>query len=461
MHMNKINKFYLCAKYMNWLFLIGSILLLVFTIYRTEFVLHGEYTKKYLDYYIVSIGGILFWGLTLKLNNKIRTNIIVSIFSLLVALYLVEGVLNIFEIGKKSVELKDRLQVAKEIGIEFDQRSRLEVINDLAIKGLDAVPTFLPAHLPEQGLTNETKDKFLFPLAGVSKIITVESNESGQFCVYQSDRHGFNNPDDQWDSSQVEYLLVGDSFTHGFAVQPGEDIPSQIRSITNSSVINLGIPGNGPLIELGGLKEYAEFLTPNKVLWLYYEENDLGRDLQKEQKSVLLTSYLDDGFSQNLINRQQEIDNNIKLYIKKEQGEAQKQAQIQAGLYKTRWMRLYEVRKLLNFGVNSEIIISVDQMFSDILEKAKNRTEAWGGEFYFVYLPEFSRYVGEIDHNRYRKKSEVIDLVKRLNIPVIDIHQEVFLNNPDLLSLFPLRLSGHYNKDGYRLVAKAIINSID
>ena len=215
------------------------------------------------------------------------------------------------------------------------------------------------------------------------------------------------------------------------------------------------------MIELGGLKEYAEFLTPNKVLWLYFEENDLGRDLQKEQKSVSLTSYLEDGFSQKLINRKQQIDNNIKLYIKKEQGEAQKQAQIQVDLYKTRWMRLYEVRKLLNFGVNSEVIINIDQMFSDILKKAKNRTEAWGGEFYFVYLPEFSRYVGEIDHNRYRKKSEVIDLVESLNIPVIDIHQEVFFNNPDLLSLFPLRLSGHYNKEGYRLVAKAIINSID
>ena len=61
----------------------------------------------------------------------------------------------------------------------------------------------------------------------------------------------------------------------------------------------------------------------------------------------------------------------------------------------------------------------------------------------------------------FRKKSEVIDLVKRLNIPVIDIHQEVFFNHPNLLSLFPLRLSGHYNKEAYRLVAKAIINSID
>ena len=37
------------------------------------------------------------------------------------------------------------------------------------------------------------------------------------------------------------------------------------------------------------------------------------------------------------------------------------------------------------------------------------------------------------------KKLEVIELVKNLNIPVIDIHQEVFYNHADILSLFPFR----------------------
>ena len=51
-------------------------------------------------------------------------------------------------------------------------------------------------------------------------------------------------------------------------------------------------------------------------------------------------------------------------------------------------------------------------------------------------------------------------VVKELDIPVIDIHQEVFADHPDPLSLFPFRIAGHYNKEGYSEVAKAIIANI-
>ena len=55
----------------------------------------------------------------------------------------------------------------------------------------------------------------------------------------------------------------------------------------------------------------------------------------------------------------------------------------------------------------------------------------------------------------------MIDLVKQLNVAVIDIHQEVFTNHYDPLSLFPLGLSGHYNADGYSEVAKAIVTGVN
>ena len=55
----------------------------------------------------------------------------------------------------------------------------------------------------------------------------------------------------------------------------------------------------------------------------------------------------------------------------------------------------------------------------------------------------------------------MIEVVKGLNIPVIDIHQEVFANHPDPLALFPFRLFGHYNADGYSEVAKAIVTSVN
>ncbi|MDC1133288.1 hypothetical protein OAT42_00015 [Alphaproteobacteria bacterium] len=128
-------------------------------------------------------------------------------------------------------------------------------------------------------------------------------------------------------------------------------------------------------------------------------------------------------------------------------------------LSKTMWIRLIAIRNMLSFDTQ----IDIDHLlFTKILNKAKARIKSWGGEIYFVYLPSYGRYaIKGISQDRYSKKSELIDLVKELNIPVIDIHQEVFANHPDPLALFPLRLAGHYNADGYNEVAKAIVISVN
>ncbi|MEM6406519.1 MAG: hypothetical protein AAF669_08025, partial [Pseudomonadota bacterium] len=333
--------------------------------------------------------------------------------------------------------------------INFDTRTRLQVVQDMVLNGVDAVPTIHPhSFLPHKKYQNPDA---LFPLSGVSKKVTIYSNENGKYAVYMSDRYGFNNPDSEWDSPQLKWLLTGDSFTHGSAVQQGEDIASKIRLMTDESAINLGIGGNGPLIELAILKEYAEFLRPEKVIWLYYEGNDLISNLSDEKNNPVLIQYLQNGFSQNLINRQQYIDQELLNIIERN---------------KTRnfipdWMRLSQVLSSINsYLKNKRQDVADFEIFRKILNSAKNRVEEWGGEFYFIYLPEFYRYNTIVDHDLYRKKHQVIGLVRDLGIPVVDIHEEVFSENPDPLSFFPLRIFGHYTAEGYHQVAESIVKSI-
>ena len=38
--------------------------------------------------------------------------------------------------------------------------------------------------------------------------MTVYGNEGGNYFSYISDRYGFNNPDEEWDSNQFEYVLI-------------------------------------------------------------------------------------------------------------------------------------------------------------------------------------------------------------------------------------------------------------
>ena len=52
-------------------------------------------------------------------------------------------------------------------------------------------------------------------MSGVSNSKQFIAMNNGYYANYLSDRYGFNNPDEEWDKKGlVEYLLVGDSFTH-------------------------------------------------------------------------------------------------------------------------------------------------------------------------------------------------------------------------------------------------------
>lgn len=42
--------------------------------------------------------------------------------------------------------------------------------------------------------------------------------------IYDSDKHGFNNPKGIWAGEGLEIAVVGDSFTQGFCVPQGQDM---------------------------------------------------------------------------------------------------------------------------------------------------------------------------------------------------------------------------------------------
>lgn len=452
-----IAKRFRVASIVAWLFLTASIAMLAYTYYRAEILYLGRKDAYYFSYYLVSIIGILFWGVVLRLKDEVKLNVEIACTSVVVGIYMIEIVLNIMSPGATAalVNSKNRVEAAKASGIDFDTRTRQEVYRDLVSEGADVAPSVRASSLVKiGGLRDKEGAEPLLSFGGVSNKTTVGDNESGKYLIFQSDRYGFNNPDSDWDSSQLKWLLTGDSFAAGITVPRGEDISGQIRKITNQSVINLGISGNGPLLELAVLKEYGEPVKPTTVLWVYYEGNDLWTDLKREKPSSLLMRYLQPGFTQGLMNRQSEIDDRLGKYI--------------AGadttdslLWEFRILRLYNIRNILKSSIKTSVDINVEPLFTEILTKARDRTAAWGGKLYFIYLPQITRYATEVNnHDLYRKRSEVIDVVESLNIPLIDIHTEVFESHPDPLALFPFRLNGHYTAEGYSKVAKAIVSGV-
>ena len=109
-------------------------------------------------------------------------------------------------------------------------------------------------------------------------------------------------------------------------------------------------------------------------------------------------------------------------------------------------------------------------IFKDILQQSKQMVSEWGGEMYFICLPSFylqtplvqgNHVQGSVYNSEERNRKIVMQTATELDIPIIDIQNEVFKTHPDPLSLFPFRSISHYNAEGYRLVAEAIRKQLD
>ena len=364
-----------------------------------------------------------------------------------------------------STELEEaRLQAARQLGRAYDARTPLQVTADLQARGLEAVPVVYPFELlGRNGL--KTAGGRLLPLAGISGKTTVYCNECGDYTIYQADEHGFNNPPGLWSGPPADLLLVGDSFCHGACVPPGDDLGGLLRQ-AGHRVLNLGFGGDGPLLELGTLKEYAAAVRPKMVLWLYYEGNDLT-DLNREEKCSFLTRYLETGFqTQDLLHRQGEIDLALTGQLAAVQGAAKEERQ---PWYRHRilleTLRSFQLKKLkLNLRVlwshmEEYLFREHLHLLGRALAAAQGTVHSWGGTLYVVYLPSYHRYAGRAGTYPLNRRELVLATVRGLGIPLIDFHPTLKAL-PDPRAMFPFGKDGHYTAAGYRLLARQILAAL-
>lgn len=417
--------------------LLISILFLVYTIYKSELHYGGFERDYYLIYYIISFTLVIFSIFTFYINQIFKEYLIIVLLSVIVSLYLFEGYLTFMEKSNKIY--------FKETGNKYDTRTKLEVYEDLKKLNQNITLRVKPSYY-----SNNSHN--FYSLSGISNSETIGCNENGYFKIYKSDRYGFNNPDKEWDSENIEYLLVGDSFTHGSCVNRPNDIASVLRNLSNKSVLNLGSIGNGPLLEYATLREY---IKPNvkKFLWVYYEGNDL-RDLNNRLNHNILKKYLSDlNFSQNLIFKQNLINKLAREKIITER-ESEKKRELRESSFKykfTKFIKIYNLRFSILPGSIPHQAPPIE--FKQILKLTKNLVKNNNGELYFIYLPEYHRYKTSYDNSSFEL---VKSIVNELEIPFIDIHSRVFKNEKYPLKLFPFELYGHYNVDGYKKIAQVI-----
>ena len=439
-------------KFFSPLCIFISILLLCYIFYKSEIVWQGARRDYYFFYYIISVSILLFSIITIFLSQKIKTYLLIFFLSLSFSFYLFEAYLIVNDSSLRKAKI-----YKKKTGNIYDKRSKLEIYNDLKKNDKEITVTIFPfKHL------NKSNSNFI-PLSGKSNSKTIFCNENGYYAIYKSDRYGFNNPDEEWDKTEVEYLLVGDSFVHGACVNRPNDISSKLRNLSNKSVISLGYGSNGPILEYASLREFFPDRVKN-VLWFYYEGNDV-KNLSDELRNIFLRKYINNiNFSQNLKKKQKLVDNLSDKIINLEKKEAAKKAKLSSELK----YKIYSYLKLNQLRSNLNILIPhkrrpptqnvIKPEFKEILKLAKELTEKKGSNFYFIYLPTYKRYK-KIDNNdvNYNKVKSVMS---ELNIPFIDIHK-VFDKEKNPIKLFPFEMYGHYTVEGNEKIAQEVFKFIN
>ena len=405
-------------------------------------------------------------------SKEILKNISLIIFSILLAIYMLEIAYSLYNISSYKHKKWTK-----------HKRSSFDIYKEYKNSGKDIVTTVPPpfyidwlvsrnyTNLDDQGLKLNRKNN-LYQLSGISNKLTIFCNESGYWTIYKSDRYGFNNPDEVWDKLEFDFVLIGDSFVKGACVHEKDSIAGLLRR--KNKILNLAYVA-GPLGEYATLREYFKNIKTKNVLWFYTEDSDLI-DLQSELSIEVLVDYLEDiNFTQNLINKQKEIDfiasnallQAFKEYQRKEnilfrfdEFKFKNVLLLKSIRGRLSWMFKIDLMQINLINSKKDELNYLDK-FSELLFQANNLVTKNNSKLYFVYLPV---YPGTHDGAAYTQRSEsykkIIDLVKKLDIPIIDLYKDLFKDHPDPKSLFPDRRFGHYNEEGYRLVVETVLEKI-
>lgn len=351
-------------------------------------------------------------------------------------------------------------RAATQAGVQWDSRNRLDVVLDKRSENANWFPAVPANTYLERPL--KLGQRRVIALGGVASAHVVGCNENGYFSTFDTDEFGFNNPPGARSAPGPAIYLVGDSFTQGDCLRPGDSIVDRMRD-RHPHTMNLGVGGNGPLFELAAVREYAREAKAGVIVWMYYEGNDLN-DLRRDRADPLLARYLEPGFTQDLRSNQDAVNAAVRSMVEERLVEhARSRSRLLPNLRELFWQARQRraVPSSVAAAQTQERTVSEpprDEVtdFLTIVALARDEALKNGGAMVFAYLPEFQRYA-ELPLSRGASQRErVLAGVRALGVPIVDVH-EAFVATGRPRTLFPFGINGHYNAEGAEVAAKALL----
>jgi len=375
----------------------------------------------------------------------------------------------------------------------FDERSTGEVVLKMRRQGIMAYPAPLPASTINSHLTipiegPEQSELSILGLSGVSNSTTIYCSEAGPYLIYESDRYGFANPKNIW-SRSMDFVFLGDSFTHGACVAVEDHFTAIVRA-QFPGTFNLGMRGNGPLLELATLKEFVRETNPKYIFWMYFDGNDLI-ELERESQDNIAIKYLQPNFNVNYKKNFSRINKKLadlfNTLLQSYENTGNRSADVVTQQSKSLSSKskvdilltlsdYFTFGFVMSFGRDALCASFTDinklsrpcknhpklknlLVFKNVLASAKKFADERGSEFVFVNLPSLKSF----NISERKRMSMVRQILANLNIDEIDIAKAadkfgLSAENGDIFAFG--KLGGHLNVRGNRLVGCAILEFI-
>lgn len=199
------------------IFIFFSLVILFYTIYRMSvYFVNGIELKiifeKYTKYLIFSSILLIFFFIISKVNYSLKINIILSFFSILVIIYIIEFFLFIKFPDQEEKNFSDN-------GNDKDSELiKIKKFIEEDIFPFDVIPKKF-----------DIDNKKIYPISYISNTKIFLCNEVGIDVFYNSDKFGFRNSNKDWERPVTDYALIGDSFIHGACEKDNNIISNYLK----------------------------------------------------------------------------------------------------------------------------------------------------------------------------------------------------------------------------------------
>ncbi len=302
----------------------------------------------------------------------------------------------------------------------------------------------------------KTKNLKIYPLGGMSNLpVKLVNKFSNRETTENTDNFGFKNSNKWSTDDKINFVFIGDSFTYGADVAHYEGFVDYFSKI-NPRTINFGCGGTGPIIQKGIFSEYVKKIKPSYVIWNLNLGNDINSDLPTELKSFY-KNYLNDNFSQNLINNQSEIDKIYKEYwIKFVDIKNDKLSKKNFEKKNIEFTDILKLKTLRNFlGLNFSFSSSSFETLKSILYTVKAETNSWNGELIINVIPSQIKYIHKfhlLDYDSYNDR--LFNFLENNNFNYINLANYIQNDN------YYKYMDGHFTAEGNKLVSEIILKKL-